>query len=193
MLGQQSGVHAGRVTETKYRSQPESRTCIALAIALALLGISACSGGGGGGSSAPETMDPSPANTLPANRASEIMITPPASPASQPPAQQQVSPVSPPPVSQQRVPLTGVEIEVKSSTGRWASFLLTPEPVDAYLGGYGFSWTDGLDAGNIFGTEPFGDSIFISFRCADGYYGDIDLTLITSQPRIESTVSFSCQ
>ncbi len=192
-------MYAGRAIELEYRSQRVSRACIALAIASALLGLSACSGGGGGGSSAPDTMDPSPANTLPTNRASEIVITPPTTPAPQPeapapvstPVQQPVSPVSPPPP--QRVQLTDVEFEVKNSSGRWTSLLLTPVPVDAYLGGYGFSWTDGLDAGNIFSTEPFGDSIFISFRCAGGYYGDIDLTLLTSQPRIERTVSFSCQ
>ncbi|MXY15280.1 MAG: hypothetical protein F4Y53_06345 [Proteobacteria bacterium] len=175
----------------KHRSQSASRTCVAFTIVLALLGISACSGGGGGGSSAPEAE-----STPPANRASEIVITPPATPAPQTETsttvQQQVSPVSPPPVSPPRVQLTGVEFEVRNSSGRWTSLLLTPEPVDAYLGGYGFSWTDGLDAGNIFSTEPFRDGILISFRCASGYSGDIDLTLIISQPRIESTVSFSC-
>ena len=69
---------------------------------------------------------------------------------------------------------------------------MTPVPVDAYLGGYGFSWTDGLDAGDIFNTEPFRDSILISFRCAEDYSGEVDLTLSISQTDIKSTVSFTC-
>ena len=69
---------------------------------------------------------------------------------------------------------------------------MTPQPVDAYLAGYGFSWTDGLNAGNIFNSEPFGDSIFISFRCAEDYSGEVDLTLSISQSSIKSTVSFTC-
>ena len=156
------------------------------------IGLSACSGGGGGGSSTPEA-----SVSTPENRATDIVINPPAAvsqTASQntPQATQSTTTTTTTtPVQEPEVALTDMNFEVSGGSARKIGLHVTPVPAEAELPGFGFSW-DPAGAGRMTYADTIqGISIFL-FRCAEGFYGDVVITMSNSNDSIVKTVTATC-
>ena len=167
-----------------------------MVLVAASIGLSACSGGGGGGSSAPEASAP-----VTVNSASDIVITP---SAGSPQVSSQTATENTPPspvtstpttasIQEPAVALTDLVFEVTGGSARKINLRLSTVPAEAELPGLGFNWTNGSDTGRMTYIDTFGNVTLFLFRCANGFYGDVDITMNTSDHTIVKTVTGTCR
>ena len=95
------------------------------------------------------------------------------------------------PVQEPEVALTDMNFEVSGGSARKIGLHVTPVPAEAELPGFGFSW-DPAGAGRMTYADTIqGISIFL-FRCAEGFYGDVVITMSNSNDSIVKTVTATC-
>ena len=89
--------------------------------------------------------------------------------------------------------LTGVEFVVERAQTRRSLLRVTPQPAGAELPSLSFRWDQGSTAGRASYLDMLGSSAYFWFRCAEGFNGDVTITLTFSRSPIEKYVSVTCQ
>ena len=65
-------------------------------------------------------------------------------------------------------------------------------PAEAEVPGLGFDWNNGSATGRMTYIDTFGSISLFLFRCAAGFYGDVNFTMNTSDYTIVKTVTGTC-
>ena len=118
---------------------------------------------------------------------------PPQQPPPQQPPPQQPPPQQPPPQQPPVIALTGIDLGVTSSRdGRIATLRIELVPEGANLPVLGLAMNpDG--AGRFRYVTRRGDTLFISFSCADHHRGVVTLTIDARDAGVEESVQFTCR
>ena len=68
-----------------------------------------------------------------------------------------------------------------------------PVPAEANLPSLGFDWNNGYGTGRLTYIDTFGSVSLFLFRCAEGFYGGVDITLNNPGYTIVKTVTGACE
>ena len=97
------------------------------------------------------------------------------------------------PETEPETELTGVVFAVQFSKPQETVLSVSPEPAGARLSSLGFDHVPGTSAGRMSYLDNIRGRIYFSFRCQEGFYGNVTITLSVRRSTINESVSVTCR